>query len=116
MQVALTPWVGWHREAKEWTGRTSHSGDEASYYSWDERFEHPVRTWASASHRSFTLQSVGIAMAKATYTWMERKSKDAMRVVLGAISEARRARVTPPTAAASVQHAAGDEGWNDNNG
>ena len=38
----------------------------ATRYSWDERFEHPARTWASASHRSFTLQSVGIAMAKAS--------------------------------------------------
>ena len=90
--VALTPWGGWHRGGKEWTGRTAHSGDEAAYYSWDERFEHPVRTWASASHQSFTLQSVGIAMAKATYTWMERMSKDAMRGVLGVISEARRER------------------------
>ena len=41
---------------------------------------------------------------------------DAMRVVLGALSEARRERLTLPTAATSVQHAAGDEGWNDNNG
>ena len=34
---------------------------------WDERFEHPARTWASASHRSFTLQATGVAMANATY-------------------------------------------------
>jgi hypothetical protein len=33
---------------------------------WDERFEHPVRTWASASHRAFTLQATGVAMANAT--------------------------------------------------
>ena len=71
-----------------------------TFYSWDERFEHPARTWASASHRRFTLQSVAVAMAKSTYEYMEKKSKDAMRQILGAWTEAQREDVTPPTAEA----------------
>ena len=64
--VALTPYGGWHKGAREWTSRTAHTGDSAAFYSWDERFKHPARTWASATHRAFTLQSVAVAMANAT--------------------------------------------------
>ena len=69
MVVALTPYGGWHKikEAKEWTDRVAHTGDKVPYDAWDERFEHPARTWASASHRAFTLQARGVAMANATY-------------------------------------------------
>ena len=35
-------------------------------------FEHPARTWASTSHRSFTLQATGVAMANATYAYTVR--------------------------------------------
>ena len=45
----------------------AHTGDKVPHDAWDERFEHPARTWASASHRSFTLQATGVAMANATY-------------------------------------------------
>ena len=113
--VPLTPLAGWHKGAKEWTSRTTHTGDDASFYSWDERFEHPARTWASASHRMFTLQSVAVAMAKSTYVYMVQKSKDAMRQILGARTEAQREDVPPPTAAAGQQEP-GDEGWNANDG
>ena len=65
--VALTPYGGWHKEAKEWTDRVAHTGDKVPHDAWDERFEHPARTWASASHRAFTLQATGVAMANATY-------------------------------------------------
>ena len=41
-------------------------GDKVPHDAWDERFEHPARTWASASHRAFTLQATGVAMANAT--------------------------------------------------
>ena len=49
---------------------------------WDERFEHPARTWASASHRAFTLQATGVAMANATYMFMRENSRfEMMRAV-----------------------------------
>ena len=54
-------------------------------------------------------------MAKSTYEYMEKKSKDAMRQILGARTEAQREDVTPPTAAAGQQEP-GDEGWNANDG
>jgi hypothetical protein len=46
------------------TSRTTHTGEFLSY---DERFEHPARTWTSSSHRKFTHAAVGIAMAAATF-------------------------------------------------
>jgi hypothetical protein len=67
--VALTPYGGWHKEAKEWTDRVAHTGDKVPHDAWDERFELPARTWASASHRAFTLQATGVAMANATYVY-----------------------------------------------
>ena len=52
--MALTPYGGWHREDKDsaesWTRRTTHTGDNVGYYEFDQRFEHPGRTWASATH------------------------------------------------------------------
>jgi hypothetical protein len=66
--VVLTPYGGWHKEAKEWTDKGG--GDKVPHDAWDERFEHPARTWASALHRSFTLQATGVAMANATHTLM----------------------------------------------
>ena len=62
--VALTPYGGWFKEAKEWMSRVAHTGDKVPHCAWDERFEHPARTWASASHRAFTLQATGVAMAR----------------------------------------------------
>jgi hypothetical protein len=61
--LTLTPYGGWHKEAKEWTDRVAHTGDKVPHDAWDERFEHPARTWASASHRAF------VAMANATYMY-----------------------------------------------
>ena len=51
-------------------GQVAHTGDKVPHDAWDERFEHPARTWASASHRAFTLQATGVAMANATYMFM----------------------------------------------
>jgi hypothetical protein len=48
----------------------AHTGDKVPHDAWDERFKHPARTWASASHRAFTLQATGVAMANATYMFM----------------------------------------------
>ena len=47
----------------------AHTGDKVPHDAWDERFEHPARTWASASHRAF-LQATGVAMANATYNYV----------------------------------------------
>jgi len=44
MVVALTPYGGWHKEAKEWTDRVAHTGDKVPHDAWDERFEHPAST------------------------------------------------------------------------
>jgi hypothetical protein len=46
----------------------TYTGDKVLHDAWDKRFEHPARTWSSASRRSFTLQATGVAMANATYT------------------------------------------------
>ena len=82
--VALTPYGGWHKEAKEWTDRVAHTGDKVPHDAWDERFEHPARTWASASHRTFTLQATGVAMANATYMFMRENSRYEMMRAVGA--------------------------------
>ena len=48
----LSPYGGWHGSCgnEQWTSRTTHTGDDAPFLSYDERFEHPARTWASSSH------------------------------------------------------------------
>jgi hypothetical protein len=73
--------------------------------SYDERFEHPARTWASSSHRKFTHAAVGIAMAAATFRFMQATAKTAMRRVLG-IRGGPGETLVPPTAVAG-----GDEGF-----
>ena len=37
--------------AESWTRKTTHTGDGVGYYEFDQRFEHPGRTWASATHK-----------------------------------------------------------------
>ena len=44
-----------------------HSGDGESHTGWGERFEHPTKTWACATHKQFTMQMVAVAIAKATW-------------------------------------------------
>ena len=82
--AALTTYGGWYKEAKEWMSRVAHTGNKVLHCAWDERFEHPARTWASASHRAFTLQATGVAMANATYEFMRAIATEEMRRVLGA--------------------------------
>ena len=101
MPMALTPYGGWHKEkgsAESWTRRTTHTGDGAGYYEFDQRFEHPGRTWASATHRAFTFACVGAAMANETWKFVQAKSKQAMKQVLGIKNDAARMKVTPPLA------------------
>ena len=43
-----------------------HSGDEEEHHSFEERFEHPGKTWASVTHRKFSLQAVAVATVNAT--------------------------------------------------
>ena len=92
LYMALTPYGGWHREDKDsaesWTRRTTHTGDSVGYYEFDQRFEHPGRTWASATHRAFSFACVGAAMANETWKFVQAKSKQAMKQVLDIKDEA----------------------------
>ena len=114
--MALTPYGGWHKEkgsAESWTRRTTHTGDGAGYYEFDQRFEHPGRTWASATHRAFTFACVGAAMANETWKFVQAKSKQAMKQVLGIKNDAARMKVTPPLAVAPLAQE-DDMRWNPN--
>ena len=104
MPMALTPYGGWHKEkgsAESWTRRTTHTGDGAGYYEFDQRFEHPGRTWASATHRAFTFACVGAAMANETWKFVQAKSKQAMKQVLGIKNDAG-SRSSAPRASTSA--------------
>ena len=92
-----------------------HTGDDVGYYEFDQRFEHPGRTWASATHRAFTFACVGAAMANETWKFVQAKSKQAMKQVLGIRDEKTRMKVTPPLAMAPVTQDE-DMRWNPNDG
>ena len=115
MPMAMTPYGGWHREDKDsaesWTRRTTHTGDDVGYYEFDQRFEHPGRTWASATHRAFSFACVGAAMANETWKFVQAKSKQAMKQVLGIRDEKARMKVTPPLAVAPITQE-DDMRWN----
>ena len=87
MQMVLTPYGSWHREDKDsvesWTHRTTHTSDSVGYYEFDQRFEHQGRTWASATHRAFSFACVGVVMANEMWKFVQAKSKQAMKQVLG---------------------------------
>ncbi len=89
------------------------TGDGAGYYEFDQRFEHPGRTWASATHRAFTFACVGAAMANETWKFVQAKSKQAMKQVLGIKNDAARMKVTPPLAVAPLAQE-DDMRWNPN--
>jgi hypothetical protein len=82
----------------------AHTGDKVPHDAWDERFEHPARTWASASHRAFTLQATGVAMANATYMFMRENSRFEMMRAVGAKAVASVEMAVPPT----MVHVAGE--------
>ena len=79
----------------------------------DQRFEHPGRTWASATHRAFSFACVGAALANETWKFVQAKSKQAMKQILGIRDEAARMTVTPPLAVAPLAHG-DDMRWNPN--
>ena len=86
------------------------------YYEFDQRFEHPGRTWASATHRAFSFACVGAVVANETWKFVQAKSKQATKQVslLGIKNEAARMKVTPPLAVAPLAHG-DDMRWNPNN-
>ena len=107
---------------ESWTRKTTHAGDGVGYYEFDQRFEHPGRTWASVTHHAFSFACVGAAMANETWKFVQAKSKQAMKQVLGIKHEAARCThegklklnaVTPPLAVASLAHG-DDMRWNPN--
>ena len=53
--------------------------DKSSSLEFDQRFEHPGRTSASATHRAFSFACVGAAMANETWKFVLAKSKQAMK-------------------------------------
>ena len=69
-------------------------------YAFEERFDHPGKTWASATHRQFSLEAVAVATANATYSWVESEARRVLREVLGVREKERRQEVTPPVACA----------------
>ena len=91
----------------------THTGDQVGYYEFDHRFEHPGRNWVNATHCAFSFACVGAAMAIETWKFVQEKSKQAMKQVLGIKDEAARLRVTPPLAVAPLAHGE-DMRWNPN--
>ena len=75
-----------------------HSGDEEAHHSFQEQFEHPGKTWASVTHRQFSLQAVAVATVNATYRWVESEARRILREVLKNVREKeRRQEVTRDT-------------------
>ena len=76
----------------------------------------PARTWASASHRAFTLQATGVAMANATYMYMRENSRFEMMRAVGAKAVASVEMAVPPTMVAdelSVESSDGETSGED---
>jgi hypothetical protein len=81
--------------------------DYASY----ERLEHLARTWASASHRAFTLQATGLAMANATlHMFMKRENSRFEMMQAGVNAVASVEMAVPPTMGAGELSATISEG------
>ena len=55
-------------------------------------------TWASVTHRQFSLQAVAVATVNATYRWVESEARRVLREVLSVRERERRQEVTPPVA------------------
>ena len=81
--VCLSYFGGWRSPLGEYTERVGHTGDEESIYSHEARFEHPARTWASVTHKQFSMQATTVATVNATYDWVAAEAKRVMREVLG---------------------------------
>ena len=74
-------------------------------------FDHRGKTWASTTHRQFSLQAVAVATVNATFDWVASESKRVLREVLQVREKERRLEVTPPVACARpIEAAARDDG------
>ena len=105
MQTVFTYYGGWHSGATGDDGFLSHvchTGDGETHTGWGERFEHPTKTWACATHKQFTMQAVAVAVAKATWNWVRGKCEEAMREVLGAGRGVQAGEVEIPAMAAEA--------------
>ena len=98
--VCLSYLGGWRSPIGEVMDTVGHTGDEEEHSSFEERFDHPGKTWASVTHRQFSLQAVAVATANATYSWVESEARRVLREVLGVREKERRQEVTPPVACA----------------
>ena len=96
--MCLSYMGGWRSPIGEVMDTVGHSGDEEEHCSFEERFEHPGKTWASVTHRQFSLQAVAVATVNATYRWVESEARRVLREVLNAREKERRQEVTPPVA------------------
>ena len=96
--VCLSYMGGWRSPIGEVMDLVGHTGDEEAHHSFEERFEHPGKTWASVTHRQFSLQAVAVATVNATYRWVESEARRVLREVLNAREQERRQEVTPPVA------------------
>ena len=105
MQTVLTHYGGWHSGATGEDGfltHVCHTGDGETHTGWGERFEHPTKTWACATHKQFTMQAVAVAVAKATWAWVRGKCEEAMREVLGVGRGVQAGEVETPAMAAEA--------------
>jgi hypothetical protein len=98
--VCLSYLGGWRSPIGEVTDTVGHTGDEEENCSFEERFDHPGKTWASVTHRQFSLQAVAVATVNATYNWVESEARRVLRDVLNVREKERRQEVTPPVACA----------------
>ena len=112
MCVCLSYLGGWRSPIGEVMDTVGHTGDEENDYSFEERFDHLGKTWASATHRQFSLQAVAVATVNATYDWVKSEAKRVLREVLGEREKERRLEVTPPVACAKGD-GAGESGGGD---
>ena len=73
-----------------------------------------MQTWASTTHRQYSLQAVAVATVNATFDWVASESKRVLREVLQVREKERRLEVTPPVACARpIEAAARDDGDKD---
>ena len=96
--VCLSYLGGWRSPIGEVMDTVGHTGDEEAHTSFEERFDHLGKTWASVTHRQFSLQAVAVATVNATYRWVESEARRVLREVLSVRERERRQEVTPPVA------------------
>ena len=94
---------GWRSPIGEVMDLVGHTGDEEAHHSFEERFEHPGKTWASVTHRQFSLQAVAVATVNATYRWVESEARRVLRAARGAERAGERAEAGGDTSSRTHQ-------------